>query len=151
MSQELVISSNPIETTVAVLENDRLVEIYVEHHASKAIAGSIYKGRVTRVLPGMQSSFVDLGLKRDAFLYVTDVLDPAERYGEELDADPIKAEKPKALPSADGRPATEGREAGEAKASALVKTPGQADRSADGESTTPRRSRRRNPPTMPSQ
>ena len=143
MSQELVISSNPIETTVAVLENDRLVEIYVEHHASKAIAGSIYKGRVTRVLPGMQSSFVDLGLKRDAFLYVTDVLDPAERYGEELDADPIKAEKPKALPSADGRPATEGREAGEAKASAVAKTPGQADRSADGESTTPRRSRRR--------
>jgi ribonuclease G len=98
MSHELVISSNPIETTVAILEDDRLVEICVEHHAKKAIAGSIYKGRVTRVLPGMQSAFVDLGLKRDAFLYVTDVLDPAESIGDNSDSDLIEAEPPKPLP-----------------------------------------------------
>ena len=73
MSQELVISSNPIETTVAICENDRLAEIHVERHENKSIAGNIYKGRVTRVLPGMQSAFVDIGLERDAFLYVTDV------------------------------------------------------------------------------
>ena len=73
MSQELVISSNPIETTVAVCENDRLAEIHVERHENKSIVGNIYKGRVTRVLPGMQSAFVDIGLERDAFLYVTDV------------------------------------------------------------------------------
>ena len=137
MSQELVISSNPIETTVAVLENDRLVEIYVEHHASKAIAGSIYKGRVARVLPGMQSAFVDLGLKRDAFLYVTDVLDPADSYGHELGADPIKAEKPKALPAAAGP------QAGKAGASATPKAHGQADQSPVSESPKPRRSRHR--------
>ena len=73
MSQDLVISSNPIETTVAIRENDRLAEIHVERHGNKAIVGNIYKGRVTRVLPGMQSAFVDIGLERDAFLYVTDV------------------------------------------------------------------------------
>ena len=92
MSQELVISSNPIETTVAVVEDDRLVEIYVEHHARKALSGGIYKGRVTRVLPGMQSAFVNLGLQRDAFLYVTDVLDPSEGMEDDLDAGPIEAE-----------------------------------------------------------
>ena len=75
MSKELVISSNGHETKLAILEDDRLVEIYLERRANHAIAGSIYKGRVSRVLPGMQSAFVKLGLTRDAFLYVSDVLD----------------------------------------------------------------------------
>ena len=97
MSQELVISSNPIETTVAVLEDDRLVEVYVEHHAHKAIAGNIYKGRVTRVLAGMQSAFVNLGLRRDAFLYVTDVLDPSESSDDGLDGGPIPADPTRTL------------------------------------------------------
>ena len=97
MSQELVISSNPIETTVAVLEDDRLVEVYVEHHAHKAIAGNIYKGRVTRVLAGMQSAFVNLGLRRDAFLYVTDVLDPSDSAEEGLDDGPIPADPTRTL------------------------------------------------------
>ena len=101
MSQELVISSNPIETTVAILENDRLVEIYVEHHAQKAIAGSIYKGRVSRVLPGMQSAFVNLGLQRDAFLYVSDVLDPADDPEDDLDPGPIQVFPGVEEPSAD--------------------------------------------------
>ena len=97
MSQELVISSNPIETTVAVLEDDRLVEVYVEHHAHKAITGNIYKGRVTRVLAGMQSAFVNLGLRRDAFLYVTDVLDPSESAEDGLDDGPIPADPTRTL------------------------------------------------------
>ena len=97
MSQELVISSNPIETTVAVLEDDRLVEVYVEHHAHKAITGNIYKGRVTRVLAGMQSAFVNLGLRRDAFLYVTDVLDPSESAEDALDDGPIPADPTRTL------------------------------------------------------
>ncbi len=75
MSKELVVSSNRHETKLAILEDDRLVEIYVERRSNQAIAGSIYKGRVSRVLPGMQSAFVKLGLARDAFLYVSDVLD----------------------------------------------------------------------------
>ncbi len=97
MSQELVISSNPIETTVAILQDDRLVEICVEHRERRALVGSIFKGRVTRVLPGMQSAFVNLGLARDAFLYVTDVLDPAAGDDGDLDAGPIEAELAQSL------------------------------------------------------
>ena len=106
MSQELVISSNPIETTVAVLEDDRLVEVYVEHHAHKAITGNIYKGRVTRVLAGMQSAFVNLGLRRDAFLYVTDVLDPSENAEDGLEDGPIPADPSRTL-DVPGEPAAD--------------------------------------------
>ncbi len=76
---------------MAVREDDRLVEIHVEHTANKAVAGSVYKGRVARVLPGMQSAFVNIGLKRDAFLYVTDVIDSAESLGGETAVKPIAA------------------------------------------------------------
>src|SRR5437899_13105965 len=75
MSKELVISSNRHETRVAILEDDQLVEVYFQRSNEYSLAGSIHKGRVTRVLPGMQSAFVDLGLERDAFLYVTDFLE----------------------------------------------------------------------------
>src|SRR5258707_6627489 len=74
MSKELYVSSTPHETKVAVVEEDQLAEIYYERETEYALAGSIYKGRVTRVLPGMQSAFVNVGLERDAFLYVTDFL-----------------------------------------------------------------------------
>jgi ribonuclease G len=80
MSKELVISSSPHETRVAILEDGQLCEIYVEREKEYALVGSIYKGRVTRVLPGMQSAFVDVGLDTDAFLYVSDVLDEIEDY-----------------------------------------------------------------------
>jgi ribonuclease G len=72
MSKELVIGSNRHETKVAVLEDDQLVELYFQRANEYSLAGSIHKGRVTRVLPGMQSAFVDLGLERDTFLYVSD-------------------------------------------------------------------------------
>src|SRR4051812_5506690 len=72
MSKELVISSNRHETRVAILEDDQLVEVYFQRENEYSLAGSIHKGRVTRVLPGMQSAFVDLGLERDTFLYVSD-------------------------------------------------------------------------------
>ena len=87
MSQELVISSNPVETTVAILESDRLAEIHIERHENKSIVGNIFKGRVTRVLPGMQSAFVNIGLERDAFLYVTDVAPTATTEAETADDD----------------------------------------------------------------
>jgi ribonuclease G len=80
MPKELVISTSPHETRVAILENGHLVEIYVEREKEYALVGSIYKGRVTRVLPGMQSAFVDIGLDSDAFLYVSDVLEEMEEY-----------------------------------------------------------------------
>src|SRR6266478_5954172 len=80
MSKELVVSSNRHETRVAILEDDQLVEIYFQRQQEYSLAGSIHKGRVTRVLPGMQSAFVDIGLDRDAFLYVSDFFEDNEEY-----------------------------------------------------------------------
>jgi ribonuclease G len=80
MSKELVVSSNRHETRVAVLEDDLLTEIYFQRQQEYSLAGSIHKGRVTRVLPGMQSAFVDIGLERDAFLYVSDFFEDNEEY-----------------------------------------------------------------------
>src|SRR5882672_9738584 len=71
MAKEICISSTPHETRLAILEDDQLTEIYYERENEYTLAGSIYKGRVTRVLPGMQSAFVNIGLERDAFLYVS--------------------------------------------------------------------------------
>ena len=77
MSKEIYISSTPHETRLAIVENDALTEIYYERENEYTLAGSIYNGKVTRVLPGMQSSFVDIGLDRDAFLYITDFMEEA--------------------------------------------------------------------------
>ena len=78
MAKEICISTTPHETRLAILEDEQLTEIYYERENEYTLAGSIYKGKVTRVLPGMQSAFVDLGLERDAFLYVTDFLEEQE-------------------------------------------------------------------------
>jgi Rne/Rng family ribonuclease len=80
MSKELVISAGSHERRVAILEEGQLVEIYIEREKEFALVGSIYKGKVTRVLPGMQSAFVDIGLDGDAFLYVSDVFENLEDY-----------------------------------------------------------------------
>ena len=74
MTKEMIISSNDHETRVAILEDDLVAELFVERERSRGVAGNVYKGRVSKVLPGMQSSFVDIGLERDGFLYVTDVV-----------------------------------------------------------------------------
>src|ERR1700676_3481101 len=80
MSKELVISATQHETRVAIMEDGQLCEIYIEREKEFALVGSLYKGRVTRVLPGMQSAFVDIGLDSDAFLYVSDFLEHLEEY-----------------------------------------------------------------------
>ncbi|WP_031498568.1 Rne/Rng family ribonuclease [Bryobacter aggregatus] len=80
MAKELVISTGRHETRVAILEDDQLVEIYFQRANEYSLAGSIHKGRVTRVLPGMQSAFVDLGLERDTFLYVSDFFEENEEF-----------------------------------------------------------------------
>src|SRR6202453_3723490 len=82
MSKEICVSSTPHETRLAILEDDQLTEVYYERENEYTLAGSIYQGRVTRVLPGMQSAFVDLGLERDAFLYVTDFMEEQEDSSE---------------------------------------------------------------------
>src|SRR5215469_4067516 len=80
MSKELIVSTGKHETRVAILEDDQLVEIFHEREKEYSLAGSIHKGRVTRVLPGMQSAFVDIGLERDASLYVSDFFEDNEEY-----------------------------------------------------------------------
>jgi Rne/Rng family ribonuclease len=80
MSKELIVSANRHETRVAIVEDEQVVEIYHQRENEYSLAGSIHKGRVTRVLPGMQSAFVDIGLDRDAFLYVSDFFEDNEEY-----------------------------------------------------------------------
>src|ERR1700722_6373284 len=87
MNKELFVSSTPHETKVGLVEDDLLAEVYLERENEYTLAGSIYKGRVTRVLPGMQSAFVDIGLERDAFLYVSDFME-LENQDEDLDEVP---------------------------------------------------------------
>ena len=80
MSKELIVSAGRHETRVAILDDDQVVELFHEREKEYSLAGSIHKGRVTRVLPGMQSAFVDIGLDRDAFLYVSDFFEDNEEY-----------------------------------------------------------------------
>ena len=96
MAKEICISTTPHETRLAIVEDDQLTEIYYERENEYTLAGSIYKGKVTRVLPGMQSAFVELGLERDAFLYVTDFLE--EQEDSEEFADGQQADSRKAPP-----------------------------------------------------
>ncbi|HXQ77909.1 MAG TPA: Rne/Rng family ribonuclease [Gemmatimonadaceae bacterium] len=80
MNKEMIISSNDHDTRVAILEEDQVVEIFIERERQRGVVGNIYKGRVSKVLPGMQSSFVDIGLERDAFLYVSEVVNTVEEF-----------------------------------------------------------------------
>jgi len=86
MSKEMIISSSAHETRVAILEDDQVAEIFIERERSRGVVGNVYKGRVSKVLPGMQSAFVDLGLERDGFLYVSDVVASFEEF-DRLDTD----------------------------------------------------------------
>jgi ribonuclease G len=103
MSRELIVSVNGKEKKIAIVENDRVTEFYIERgEQNQGIVGNIYKGRVMRVLPGMQSAFVDIGLERDAFLYVTDFFD------EEAEFERIVVDKSKKVdPETATRAATE--------------------------------------------
>jgi Rne/Rng family ribonuclease len=133
MTKELFVSSTPHETKVGMVEDDQLAEVYLERENEYTLAGSIYKGRVTRVLPGMQSAFVDIGLERDAFLYVSDFME-LENQDEDLDEipagrsvpdytatapEPVAAVEQEAQPESEGQP-----QAGSEVQSALVSREG---------------------------
>ena len=77
--EEILINVTPSEVRAALLENGVLQEIYIERAARRGVISNIYKGRVSRVLPGMQAAFVDIGLQRTAFLHVSDIVQSAER------------------------------------------------------------------------
>src|SRR5260370_9639646 len=89
MSREIGINATKHESRIAVLDEGQVVELWVDRSRHRTVVGNIYKGRVKKVLPGMQSAFVHLGLERDAFLYVSDVLDQFEEYDTEATADAI--------------------------------------------------------------
>ncbi|HMC20757.1 MAG TPA: Rne/Rng family ribonuclease, partial [Thermoanaerobaculia bacterium] len=94
MSREIVINATKHESRIAVLDEGQIVELWVERSRQRTVVGNIYKGRVTKVLPGMQSAFVDLGLERDAFLYVSDVAEEFEAFdseSEDLTLDEVPA------------------------------------------------------------
>src|SRR3954469_2317316 len=73
MSTELIINASLPETRIALMESGEIQDLIIERASGRGIVGNIYKGRVTRVLPGMQAAFVDIGLEKAAFLYVDDV------------------------------------------------------------------------------
>jgi ribonuclease G len=150
MAKEICISSTPHETRLAILEDDQLAEIYYERENEYTLAGSVYKGRVTRVLPGMQSAFVDIGLERDAFLYVTDFLemedpedtDEVERAASKGDTVRLQPSAPQmqapavpqARPEREQRPRRDGRSQ---TADASEPAPFQLEPIAFGESDAP--------------
>src|SRR4029079_8355068 len=86
MNKEMIVSSNGRETMVAILEDDLVAEVFVERERQRGVVGNVYKGRVSKVLPGMQSSVIDIGLERDGFLYVAEVIDTLEEF-EKLESD----------------------------------------------------------------
>src|SRR5215471_15113764 len=136
MNKEMIISSGAHDTRVAILEDDQVVEIFIERENQRGVVGNIYKGRVSKVLPGMQSSFVDIGLERDAFLYVSEVINTVEEFerlaGEDEDDD--RSPRPE-VRSSNGE-GTEGAEnSGEAAAS--VKVPERRSRDRDREKEQP--------------
>ncbi|HEX8815765.1 MAG TPA: Rne/Rng family ribonuclease [Terriglobales bacterium] len=103
MNRELFVSSTPHETHVGLVEDDQLAEVYLERENEYTLAGSIYKGKVTRVLPGMQSAFVDIGLERDAFLYVSDFME----LQDEDEVDDIPTQQRTFQPTPDAQPVNE--------------------------------------------
>ena len=118
MSKEMIVSSSAHETRVAILEDDQVAEIFIERERQRGVVGNLYRGRVSKVLPGMQAAFIDLGLERDGFLYVTDVIPPSEEF-DRLETD--EDESAPSLPREDGAvaPATHGPPVGRAGAAAL--------------------------------
>ncbi len=88
MPQEILINVTPQETRVAILEQGIVQELHIERSSSLGIVGNIYRGTVCRVLPGMQSAFVEIGLQRAAFLHVADIMEC------HIDDGDIKIEKP---------------------------------------------------------
>jgi ribonuclease G len=95
MTKEMIVSSNDYETRVAIIEDDEVAELFIERENQRGVVGNIYKGRVSKVLPGMQAAFVQIGLERDGFLYVSDVVNTLEAF-EQLESDDEEDEGPAA-------------------------------------------------------
>jgi len=95
-SKEIFISSDPQETRVAITEHKRLEEFYVERAADSRMVGSIYKGRIISIVPGIGAAFVDIGLGKNGFLYVSDIVEPASEEDAVLEGEPVQSQRPQA-------------------------------------------------------
>ncbi len=93
MSEEVLINVTPRETRVAMVENGVLQEVVIERTSNRGLVGNIYKGRVCRVLPGMQAAFVEIGLERAAFLHASDIVNTHLHHGDEQANQPESIEK----------------------------------------------------------
>src|SRR5215470_5978923 len=136
MNKEMNISSSDHETRVAILEEDQVVEIFIERERQRGVVGNIYKGRVSKVLPGMQSSFVDIGLERDAFLYVSEVINTVEEF-ERLAGDDDDGEEVGGRRTEDGKAAETTETAENGSASVSAKVPERRSRDRDRERDQP--------------
>ena len=136
MNKEMIISSGAHDTRVAILEDDQVVEIFIERENQRGVVGNIYKGRVSKVLPGMQSSFVDIGLERDAFLYVTEVVNTVEEF-EKLAGDDEDAEPPPARENGAGAGEAAPDSAAAETAPRPAKTPDRRGRDRDAAANAP--------------
>ena len=99
MTTEMIVNVSPRETRAALLENGVLQELFVERASRMGLTGNLYKGRVSRVLPGMQAAFVDFGLGRDGFLYVREAGGVLEEYGDLFSSEEGEAFSPDATPA----------------------------------------------------
>ncbi|MBI5406545.1 MAG: Rne/Rng family ribonuclease [Nitrospirae bacterium] len=90
MSTEIIINSASEETRVAVLENKEVVELHIDRRRESGIVGNTYKGKVVKILPGIQSAFVDIGLEKAAFLYVSDAGADAEEYARMIEEEGLE-------------------------------------------------------------
>ena len=105
MSSEILINSNQREIRVALMENNHVSELFIEHKTKKGIVGNIYLGRVTKILPGMQVAFVDIGMEKAGFLYVADI-DAVDILGlhSDIDPPPLADETEETFAGKPGRP-----------------------------------------------
>ncbi len=105
MSSDIIINSNLREIRVALMENNQLVELFIEHKAHKGVVGNVYKGVVTKILPGMQVAFVNVGLEKAGFLYVGDI-DVADMLGLEPEekAVPLNGDEEMGIPDEQDKP-----------------------------------------------
>src|ERR1051326_8103377 len=96
MTEEILVNVTPRETRVAVVENGMLQELHIERGWSRGVVGNIYKGKVQRVMPGMQAAFVEVGLERAAFLHANDIQRPLTARTVDAAEPPIQGAAPTA-------------------------------------------------------
>ncbi len=119
MTKEMIITSNGHQTMVAILEDDLVTELSIERERQRGVVGNVYKARVSKVLPGMQSAFVDIGLERDGFLYVSDVVNTLEEFERLTGGDEDEAEE--GQPAEGGEGSRRGEKGEEPKIEELLK------------------------------